>query len=194
MLVLAASVLALLTPLLRRRSLAPLARLELRGVPLVWLALLVQVVLSLVTVPEPAADALHLGTYVLAAAFVGLNRRVPGVPIVAAGAVLNGVTIALNGGTLPASRQAMERAGMDPAGGGFENSGIVADPVLPWLGDVFAWPAPLPLANVFSVGDVLIVLGVGYGAHRLSERAGNRAAGRAGPEARSGSADRVSPS
>jgi hypothetical protein len=36
----------------------------------------------------------------------------------------------------------------------------VADAVLPWLGDVFAWPAPLPLANTFSVGDLVIVLGV----------------------------------
>ncbi|MBK5250797.1 MAG: DUF5317 family protein, partial [Actinomycetales bacterium] len=43
---------------------------------------------------------------------------------------------------------------------GFTNSAVVDHPVLPWLGDVFAWPDPLPLANVFSVGDVLIAVGV----------------------------------
>jgi len=50
----------------------------------------------------------------------------------------------------------------------FLNSGTVAHPVLGFLGDVFAWPVRLPFANVFSVGDVLIVLGAGYGAHRIT--------------------------
>jgi hypothetical protein len=31
--------------------------------------------------------------------------------------------------------------------------------LLPWLGDVFVLPRPLPFANVFSIGDVLIGLG-----------------------------------
>jgi MFS family permease len=39
------------------------------------------------------------------------------------------------------------------------NSGAVADPKLWFLGDVFALPAGFPMANVFSVGDVLIVVG-----------------------------------
>jgi len=50
----------------------------------------------------------------------------------------------------------------------FLNAGTVAHPVLGLLGDVFAWPAPLPLANTFSIGDLLIVAGVAYGAHRIS--------------------------
>ena len=33
---------------------------------------------------------------------------------------------------------------------------------LPWLGDVFVLPRPIPLANVFSVGDVLIALGIAW--------------------------------
>lgn len=42
----------------------------------------------------------------------------------------------------------------------FTNSGVVADPNLLFLGDVFAVPAGSPLANVFSIGDVCMALGV----------------------------------
>ena len=41
----------------------------------------------------------------------------------------------------------------------FENSAPVDDAHLAFLGDVFAVPAGWPLANVFSIGDVLIVIG-----------------------------------
>ncbi len=165
-LVLAAAVLALVSPLLRGRSLVPLALVRLRGIALVWLSLLLQTVLTVTTLRHAVAVGLHLASYVLAAAFVVVNIRVPGVAIIALGAACNGVTIALNGGTLPARPEAMRAAGIE-AGEDFANSGVVEDPVLPWLGDVFPWPEPLPLANVFSVGDVVIVLGVGYGAHRI---------------------------
>ena len=87
--------------------------------------------------------------------------------LVAAGAVSNGVTIALNDGTLPATASALAAAHIHKNPAVFLNSGSVAHPVLGFLGDVFAWPAPLPFANTFSLGDVLIVAGVAYGAHRI---------------------------
>lgn len=43
---------------------------------------------------------------------------------------------------------------------------MLEDPWLPWLGDVLWVPAGLPLANVFSLGDVLIVAGLGWLVHR----------------------------
>jgi hypothetical protein len=86
---------------------------------------------------------------------------------VALGAASNGITIALNGGQLPASAGALRASGIVKDPRDFVNSGLVAHPVLGFLGDVFAWPAPLPLANMFSVGDVLIVVGIGIGMHRL---------------------------
>ena len=39
-------------------------------------------------------------------------------------------------------------------------SAIVDDPALAPLTDVFALPSAVPFANVFSVGDVLIAIGV----------------------------------
>jgi hypothetical protein len=42
----------------------------------------------------------------------------------------------------------------------FSNSVLIGpETVLPFLGDVFVWPRPLPLANVFSIGDAIIAVG-----------------------------------
>jgi Family of unknown function (DUF5317) len=159
-LVIAACLLALLAPLLAGRSLRPLLSVRIAGLPLVWVGLLAQVVAIEMPMPSWLAATVHLASYGLAAVFLWLNRGLRGLPVLALGAASNAVTIALNGGTLPASADAVRRAGIAP-GGEFLNSAVLPHPVLPWLGDVFAWPEPLPLANVFSVGDVLIVLGVG---------------------------------
>ena len=160
MLVIAACLLALLAPLLAGRSLRPLLSIRLAGLPLVWVSLLAQVVAIELPMAEWAAATVHVASYVLAAAFLWLNRGLRGLPLLALGAACNAVTIALNGATLPASADAVRRAGI-AADEQFLNSAVLPDPMLPWLGDVFAWPQPLPLANVFSVGDILIVLGVG---------------------------------
>jgi hypothetical protein len=75
--------------------------------------------------------------------------------------------IVANSGVMPAARGALELAGIGAPGGRFANSTAVADPRLAFLGDVFAWPAPLPFANVFSVGDALIVLGAAIVVHQV---------------------------
>jgi hypothetical protein len=168
-LVIAACLLALLSPLIAGRSLRSLRHVRLAALPLVWGALLAQLVAVEVELPHWVAAGLHLASYVLAAVFLWRNRDLRGLPVVALGAASNAVTIALNGGTLPASADAVRRAGI-AADEEFLNSAVLPDPVLPWLGDVFAWPQPLPLANVFSVGDVLIVAGVGLVAWRLNTR------------------------
>jgi Family of unknown function (DUF5317) len=169
-LVLFASVLAVLSAALLGGRLSQLVRVRLRASWLPLAALLLQLVILQVVEggPRPLLVSIHILTYVMAAAFIWLNRAVPGLLLVAAGALSNGVTIALNDGTLPASAAAMAAAHVDKDPTLFLNSGTVAHPVLGFLGDMFAWPAPMPFANVFSIGDVLIVLGAGYGAHRIS--------------------------
>ena len=161
--------LAVLSPVLAGGRLRRLADVRFRHTWIVLVALAGQVV-AISVLPEAnhtVLSGVHLATYAAAGVFVWLNRRVPGLLIVAAGAASNGVTIALNGGTLPASQSALERAGLTLDPGEFVNSGVLEHPRLGFLGDVFAIPEALPLSNVFSVGDVLIVLGVGWGAHRV---------------------------
>lgn len=159
MLVLVWCVLGVLSPLVALRWPAGLLAHRWRWPLVIWVALIVQVVALEVSMPASVAAVLHILTYAAAAAFLWANRRVAGVWIVAAGALSNGIVIALNGGTLPASEAAVKAAGFEHDLE-FANSAVLDNPVLPWLGDVFAWPDPLPFANTFSVGDVLIVTGV----------------------------------
>lgn len=180
MLLIAVCVLAIASPLVVGRWPAGLLLHSWRWPALLWGALAAQVVAVEVQLPGAVAPVLHVATYVAALAFLVLNRRAPGLLLVAAGAASNGVTIALNGGTLPASPAAVEAAGLATSEE-FANSAVVEDPVLPWLGDVFAWPDPLPLANTFSVGDVLIAAGVAVAAWSGSRRIG-RGAPEPGPQ------------
>lgn len=159
MLILACVLLGLLLVPVTGGSLRRLGELRWRSPWLVVVALAIQLlVLEVPGVPVTAAAAGHVVTYAMAAAFVWLNRSVRGLVVVAAGALSNGLAIVLNGGTLPSSAAARHVAGLEQTGG-FANSGVVDHPVLGFLGDNFAVPAGFPLANVFSVGDVLIVAG-----------------------------------
>lgn len=148
-------------------SLSRLAELRLRGLPLVFGALLLQVLdISVVHgLPGWLAAGVHVLTYLMAGVAAWLNRRVVGVPLLALGGALNGLAIVANDGTLPASARALRAAGIRFTPGDFTNSGLLAHPHLAWLGDMFTTPAFLPLRNVFSVGDVLILVGCVVMAH-----------------------------
>jgi hypothetical protein len=110
--------------------------------------------------PERLLQVLHLVSYALAAWFLVANRRTSGLALIAVGALLNVVVITANDGVMPASPSAFRTAGIDRTDD-FENSAPTDDARLAFLGDVFAVPEGWPLANVFSVGDVGIVLGAG---------------------------------
>jgi len=122
----------------------------------------IQIVLFSAPVTERIGE-LGVPIYVLSTALVVLavilNRRIIGMPLVALGAISNLVAIVANGGYMPASAAAMAALGKS-APTVYSNSAIVPDPVLWPLTDIFALPTWLPGANVFSLGDVLIALGV----------------------------------
>ena len=103
--------------------------------------------------------------------------------LTALGAVLNLLAITANGGVMPASPAALAAAGLPADEPGFQSSTAVDDPRLAFLGDVFAIPASWPLSNVFSVGDVLIGVGLAWGCTGSAVRGWSRAgeAGRAQP-------------
>jgi len=160
---------ALLSPLLTGGRLRRWGDVRLRQAYVLPIALVAQVVIIEVipSANHAALSAVHIATYVAAGWFVWVNRDVPGLWIIALGAASNGITIALNGGTLPASRSALNAADIHPKDGKFLNSGVLEHPHLGFLGDVFAIPDGFPLANVFSVGDALIVIGVFWAAQRI---------------------------
>jgi len=128
-----------------------------------WLLVLALVLQYLTMSVFPDANlvllkTLHLVSYVMAGTVVFLNRGVRGVPTIGLGGLLNGLAIAANAGTMPASPAAVATAGLSTSGA-FANSAPVASPNLSFLGDVFAIPESWPVHNVFSVGDMVIVLG-----------------------------------
>jgi hypothetical protein len=146
-----------------------LADLQFRGVPVLLAALLVQIVI-ISLVPdgnEGVKQAVHIASYLLVFGFLAANVRVPGIWLVAIGAFSNFVVIAANSGVMPAEPDAMRRAGIERRLGEFQNSRPVDDARLRFLDDRFALPESWPVSNVFSVGDVLIVLGITLGMHQI---------------------------
>jgi hypothetical protein len=79
------------------------------------------------------------------------------------GVLCNMVAIAANGGYMPATRAALELAGI-PVSSQLHNNSLLADAGtrLGFLSDIFAVPRWAPLANVFSVGDLLVAVGLAW--------------------------------
>jgi hypothetical protein len=152
-------------------SLAPLGKLPIHRPWLVWLSIGLQFAITVIPgIPNFVGQPIHLSTFAMAAGFLWSNRHICGSMLIAAGAAMNLAAITANGGTMPASPWAWRTAGFPAMLDGFENSNVVHSPKLAWLGDVFAIPKGWPFANVFSVGDVLIVIAVGYFANMSCRR------------------------
>ena len=176
MLMLVVTLLGIGTVPLAGGRLAALAQVRLRHAWMVPAALAVQVYITTIA-PDGSRGvhvAAHLGSYLLAGAFVVVNRDLPFIWLVALGGALNLLAISANGGVMPADADALQRAGWPSVSDQFENSIALANPRLLFLGDVFAVPKWVPFANVFSIGDVLLVLGAVALVHRLC---GSRLAG-----------------
>jgi hypothetical protein len=145
---------------LARGDLWRLADVQLRWIWVAVLGLAVQV--AIISIAPSGAEwahtAPHIISYVLVGAMLWANRHVPWLWLVALGGLLNFICIAANGGVMPASDWARDAAGMAAAGREFVNSGVLADPKLLFLGDVFPFPAPWS-PNVFSIGDLVIAAG-----------------------------------
>lgn len=107
--------------------------------------------------PSTVARALWLCSYALLVCMLLMNSRLAGTPVIAAGLSCNLVAIVANRGLMPVHGSALRAAGT--AYHVHNNSIQLAQPHLSLLVDRWAAPAWLPLANVYSVGDVLIAIG-----------------------------------
>jgi Family of unknown function (DUF5317) len=148
--------------------LGALVEVRLRHVWAIFAALGLEIVaMELPGLPDRLRAALLVVAYPVGAVFLAANWQVPGMPLIALGAACNLLAIAANGGVMPASPSSLAAAGLPVDAPGFQNSTALADPQLGFLGDVFFIPASWPLSNVFSVGDVLIALGILWALHRI---------------------------
>jgi hypothetical protein len=168
MLIGAALLLCILSVPLAGGRLSGLADLEFRRSWLAVGALVVQVLITSI-LPGGARgleEEVHLASYLLLGAFLVINRHIPGLLVVAAGGALNFAAILANGGVMPADPDAVAAAGIPLDATEFANSAPAADAPLGILGDVFHTPGWLPIHNVFSVGDLVIVTGAFLLLHR----------------------------
>jgi uncharacterized protein DUF5317 len=132
-----------------------------RWAPLAIAGFVVQLLIfgPLDRVVGPAGLPLYIGSTLAVLAAVVRNIAIPGLALVSVGTISNLAAILANGGVMPADPGAVTLAGIEH-GPGFSNSAIVGSPALAPLTDVYALPAGVPLANVFSIGDVVIGAGV----------------------------------
>jgi len=138
-----------------------------------WLLLLavgVEVIVTGVaaTGPRPVLMALHLVSCAAAGIALWANRAVPGLLVLGAGALANALVVAVNGGTVPADPHALAVAGLPTDSSTFGASAILEHPVLPWLGDLVATPAWLPLRTVIGLGDLVLLVGVAIMVHAVT--------------------------
>ena len=147
---------------LARGDVRRLSKVSFHWMPAIFAGLAFQAVLFAPAVSDRVGGlgpVLYLGSTLVVLAAVVRNGRIPGLPVVIAGALCNVAAIAANGGYMPANPDALAALGkVVPAT--YSNSALLTNPALAPLTDVFALPRWVPFANVFSVGDVIICAGV----------------------------------
>jgi len=148
-----------------------LSSLKLRWTWLVLLAILIQALIFPLFTDRPiipaATDALHLVSYLLVLAWLARNVFIRPLFLVGAGALCNLVVILVNRGKMPASIEAISRAGGEFAAQRLTESGVYGNLVamgssthLNFLGDTMYLPGWIPFATAFSAGDLIIMIGL----------------------------------
>jgi hypothetical protein len=193
MFILYAVVIGLVVGFVGGGRLSAIGDLRFRWAPLVIAGFLAQVVLFSDAVASRVGDlgpALYVGSTLAVVVAVLRNAAIPGMPLVALGAASNLAAIVANGGFMPASPGAVAALGRDiPAI--YSNSAVLAQPALAPLTDIFALPPWLPFNNIFSIGDVILGVGVALAiatAMRSHRKADGEARGGPGEAVRPGGA------
>lgn len=146
---------------------------ELRSIWLVLVGFVPQLLIAYLPathrlVPDWLAAASLSASLIVFLAFVWINRRASGMPILLAGLILNVVVMAANGGWMPISPDIASRVlGTDVGkyvalGSRFGQKDILLpfqDMRLGLLSDRFLLPAWSPYQVAFSAGDMLIAAG-----------------------------------
>jgi hypothetical protein len=165
MLLLYAVILGLVAGTLSGGRLAALGMTHIRLWPVALIGLFCQLLLfssPLAAVVGPWGPSVYVVSTAAVLMALVVNLRLPGFWLIIVGALANFAVIVANGGQMPAAPDAwaaLNGVAAVPTTE-FSNS-VLAGPhtVLAFLGDNFVLPRPIPLANVFSIGDVLIGAG-----------------------------------
>ena len=179
----APAALAVLVGLLAGGSLSHWCTVRVRWWPVVAICMLVQVALfSPWLEQQPAVIACGSWLYVISLAGVlavllanaraGRGAFSP-LALAALGVALNCLVILANGGHMPRSVEAAASVGQASASQPVRDRLVNVQPMtndtqLVWLGDSLPQPRWLPMANVISVGDLLLAAGLACWAFRVT--------------------------
>jgi hypothetical protein len=157
-------------------SIMNVTRVHFRWLPVVVVAALIQVliftpILGREELIHRAGPYIYIGTVLATLTVILLNRHIPGMKIVAIGAALNALVIIANGGFMPSPASELHNAGkltkvesteQTPGSDYVLSNSVIADDDtrLRFLGDVMSIPRGIPMANVISIGDIVLALGI----------------------------------
>jgi hypothetical protein len=173
MIFLVAVLVGMLVGVLSGGKLTNLPSLRLRWLGLVLGALAIQLLIFPLFSERPLLPygtvPLHIVSYVLLVVFLVVNLRRRPLLVLGVGAGLNLLAIAANGGRMPASVTALARAGHAATAEQLTSAGthgnvllMTSGTRLNLLGDWLYLPSWVPFATAFSVGDVMIMIGVAW--------------------------------
>jgi|GEM_PF-287077 len=163
---------AVVTGLLRGFALRDLLDYPFRGYAQFYAALILQIMLGTAhaeasSLVRTLAPLLNLGSMGLLLWALYLNRQLIGSRLIVAGVMANLAVIFANGGKMPVSLSALHAVGMPAtrvaylaAGRSLTHRLMETGAPLWRLGDVFYLPRPLPRSPVFSVGDIVLAIGL----------------------------------
>lgn len=120
----------------------------------------------------PIRQAAFVVTHGVILAVAVANIGLPGIRTVVLGAAANMAALVVNGGLMPVSAESRVAAGhqaaVDSLASGaiiLGSKGVLVPPEqanLWLLTDILVIPRPLPLTAIFSMGDALVAIGLGY--------------------------------
>lgn len=171
MLLLWGVVLGVLVGFARGGKIAKLDHLDIRHLWLIPLSLVIQLLIFPLFSPHPlvsfGTEYLHLLSYLILVGFVLLNWRIWQILLMGAGMGLNLLVITLNGGYMPASVASLRKAGENGVANSLLAQGTYGNVInmngstgFDFLGDWLYLPSWIPFSNAFSLGDLLIAIGL----------------------------------
>jgi len=109
---------------------------------------------------------IHCLSYLLLFAGIFFNRSILAFKIVFIGVFLNFIVIMANGGQMPVSGEAMTNIGLIDNMHAIRDGKIITHAlinnhtVFKYLGDIFVLGKPYPRPKIFSIGDIIMALGI----------------------------------
>jgi len=156
---------------LRGGKIANLEDLGIRYLWLVPLSLLIQLLIFPLFTEQPviglATGTFHVLSYVILALFVIANLKVWGFIIMGSGMAANALVIGLNGGYMPSSVPSLLKSGEYEVAYHLTQAGTYGNVIhmnsstaFEFLGDWLYLPRWIPFSTAFSLGDLLIAVGL----------------------------------